>query len=178
MALHYLLDGYNIIQQVPELAKQRWEDGRAGLIKTIEIESPQGSVNNSVTIFFDGRPGRVDTPSTSRVKVIFTDGQSADDRIKAMVAEAPQKKICVVVTDDREIRYYVRALGAKILKVSEFLSQTKSHQDKRYAAAQSRADEEPAKFIPKTVEVKITAELEQIWLNKLNKLNKEKSKNS
>ena len=165
MALHYLLDGYNIIKQVPALARQRWEDGRAGLVKIIENENLPGSVNNQLTIFFDGRPGRVDTPGTSRVKVAFTGDQSADDRIKEIVSDAKNKKSYVVVTDDRDIQYYVRSLGAKVLKVAEFLEKTKSHQDNS-RAAEKPGDRDPSKIIPKVLEEKITTEFEGIWLGK------------
>ena len=162
MALHYLLDGYNIIKQVPSLVGRPWEDGRASLVKIIETEHPQGS--NRVTIIFDGWPGRIDTPNTVSVEVIFSCDASADDRIKKIIAEAANKKSFVVVTDDRDIQYYVRSLGAKVVKVSEFLSQRKSHQDKRYSGQQS--DDKQTKVIPLTLQEKITSELEKIWLGK------------
>ena len=165
MAVHYLLDGYNIIKQVPALANQRWEDGRASLVKIIEKENLPGSVNNQLTIIFDGRPGWVDTPGTLRVKVMFTGDRSADDQIKKIVAESQNKKSYVVVTDDRDIQYCVRSLGAKVLKVSAFLSKSKSHQDKAYVS-QDSTDRENTKVIPKTVEHQITTELEQLWLGK------------
>lgn len=165
MALHYLLDGYNIIKQVPALAQKPWEDGRASLVKIIENENFQGSVNNELTIFFDGRPGRVDTPGTLRIKVTFTGDKTADDQIKKIVTEAKNKKAYVVVTNDRDIQYYVRSLGAKVVTVSEFLGKTKSHQDKGYAAPDAK-DREPAKVIPYALEQQITGELEKIWLGK------------
>lgn len=165
MALHYLLDGYNIIKRVPSLAKLPWEDGRANLIKIIENENPQGSNNNKVTVLFDGRPGRIDTPSTVQVKVAFTGDHSADDGIKKIVDGAVNKKSYVVVTDDRELGYYVRGLGAKILGVGEFLMKVKSHQDKKYLEKGSGANKE-AKVIPANLEQQITTELKQIWLDK------------
>ena len=148
------------------MAQQEWEDGRASLVKIIEKENPQGSSANQVTILFDGRPGRIDTPGTVKVKIIFTDEQSADDRIKRIVAEASHKKSYIVVTDDREVRYYVRSLGAKVLKVTEFLSKVKSHQDKQYSEQKSAITERETKLIPPSVQDKITNELEQVWLNK------------
>lgn len=147
------------------MSRQRWEDGRAGLIKIIENENPQGSVNNQLTILFDGRPGRIDTPGTLRVKVTFTGDQSADDRIKKIVTDAENKKSYVVVTDDRDIQYYVRSLGAKVLKVAEFLSHSKSHQDKTRSPG-NPDDHHPAKVISESVKAAINTELEQIWLRK------------
>lgn len=148
------------------MSRQRWEDGRAGLIKIIENENPQGSVNNQLTILFDGRPGRVDTPGTIRVKVTFTGDQSADDRIKEIVTDAQNKKSYVVVTDDRDIQYYVRSLGAKVLKVADFLSHSKSHQDKTRSSLENPGDQHAAQGIPQNVKEAINTELEKIWLRK------------
>ena len=158
MALHYLLDGYNIIKQIPSLAQQRWEDGRASLVKIIENERPQG--NNLATILFDGRPGKFDTPGTAKVKVTFTDERSADDCIKTIVNEALNKKSYVVVTDDREIRYYVRALGARVIKVREFLNKDTPQ------TPESAAGAKDMKIISPNLENQITTELEKIWLGK------------
>ena len=121
MSVHYVLDGYNIIQQTPSLAVESLRTGRESLIQFIEIHKPQGSLKNPVTIVFDGQAG-IGTPrEVSAVKVVFACGESADEKIKRMVGMAGNKKNMVVVTDDREIRYHVRALGAKVLWVGEFL---------------------------------------------------------
>jgi predicted RNA-binding protein with PIN domain len=167
MALHFLVDGYNVIKKVTPLARLPWEEGRASLVRIIENENLPGSVNNELTILFDGRPGRTDTPGTLRVKVAFTGDESADDRIKQIVTDAKNKKFYVVVTDDRDLQYYVRSLGAQVLKVGEFLNKAKSHQDTTHA--QEPAGGEPVKVLPKTLQEAITTELEQIWLGKKKK---------
>jgi predicted RNA-binding protein with PIN domain len=136
------------------------------LIKIIENENPQGSYNNEVTVFFDGRPGRIDTPGTAHVKVTFTCDHSADDRIRKAVSDAGNKKSCVVVTDDRELGYYVRSLGAKVVTVSEFIAKAKSHRDKKYLEKSSGAKGKETKVIPPSLEYQITSELEQLWLGK------------
>ena len=56
MSLHYLLDGYNILKQIPALNDLPLEDGRRGLLRWIETQRPQGSVNNTLTVVFDGNP--------------------------------------------------------------------------------------------------------------------------
>ncbi len=55
MSIHYLLDGYNIIHQMPAaLDLTKLEDQRRHLIRFVEQHRPQGSANNRVTIIFDG----------------------------------------------------------------------------------------------------------------------------
>ena len=164
MSLHYLLDGYNIIKKTPSLASKKLEEGRQGLISLIENRQPQGSMKNTVTIVFDGQPGMLGRELSGTVKVFFTSHETADERIKHVVAKAPNKKIFIVVTDDREIKYYVRALGAKVLSVKEFLEKTELPDQKKSQKA-THVSEKP-KNISKTLEYEITSEFQKIWLNK------------
>ena len=164
MSLNYLLDGYNIIHRLPVLAQKTLEDARNDLIRFIEIHRPQGSFNNSVTIVFDGQIGMGGPPDASGVKIIFSSGESADDYIKRAVSRSPHKKSTVVVTDDRDIQFYVRAQGAQVKSVDEFLSRKEAEKNSEAA--------EDSKYISKTLEYKITAEFEQIWLTKPPKFKK------
>src|SRR3989338_5991790 len=109
MSLHYLLDGYNIIHQIPKLANGTLEEQRQKLIAYIEQLRPQGSPSNQVTIVFDGQPQMMQSLMRSPVKVTFSQNESADDKIKKLVYEAGNKKNIVVVTNDRDIQYAVRA---------------------------------------------------------------------
>ena len=157
MSLHYLLDGYNIIHQMPLSARKKLEDHRQHLIQWIESCRPQGSLRNAVTIVFDGKTdvwGGMGSGSAS-VRVFFAHGQSADEKIIRMVEEAAHKKNVVVVTDDRSLKYAVRALGAKVSGVQTFLGQGSS-------APAGRV--ESGKNISKISEHKITSELTEIWL--------------
>ena len=59
-------------------------------------------------------------PAQGMIRVIFSDGCSADDHIKRMVEEDADHKNCVVVSDDKDIFLYARSLGAKIMSVAAF----------------------------------------------------------
>ena len=163
MALHFVLDGYNLIKQTPALAERCLEEGRTALLALIEKEGLRGSPRNAVTVVFDGQQGLGGCPSGENPHVIFTSWESADDKIKRLVDEAPNRKNIVVVTEDREIKYYVRAAGAQVLGVREFLNRMKT-QGKHNAPPP--ADK---KYIPSTVEDNITSEMEKIWLDQKKK---------
>ena len=168
MSLHYLLDGYNIIKQAPELAQKKLEDGRNGLIRMIEIYQPQGSLNNRVTIVFDGQPGMWGQASVPTVNVIFTETGSADDKIKSLVEDSRLKKNIVVVSDDKDIKFAVRPLGATVMGVKEFLSKCRPRSTSTKFSSKKikmRVKEEE-KSISKSLEYKITSEFERIWLDK------------
>ncbi len=81
---------------------------------------PQGSANNQVSVVFDGKAEFFGSASDGAIKVIFSQHGSADDLIKEMVEDAAIKSNVVVVSDDKGITLYVRALGAKVLSVKEF----------------------------------------------------------
>ena len=169
MSLHFLLDGYNIIKQIPELAPKKLEEGRLSLVRLIETHQPQGSLHNNVTIVFDGQPGIWGKVSSSRVKVIFTETESADDKIKSLVEDSSFKKNIVVVTDDKDIKFAVRRMGATVIGVQEFWSriQSKSASPKLFPKQtnrRDRKDKEEEKIISKTLEYKITSEFEKLWL--------------
>ena len=53
MALQYLIDGYNVLKQMPELTGKSLRSGRDGLIRFIRTKKPQGK--NEVIIVFDGK---------------------------------------------------------------------------------------------------------------------------
>lgn len=141
------------------------EDQRRQLIQWIESRAPQGSLRNTVTIVFDGRSdvwaafgeprqGRGSSVASS-IRVVFAQGETADEKIIRMVEEAVHKKSVVVVTDDRSLQYSVRALGAKVSGVQTFLE--------RGAPVPARRPES-GKDISKTLEHKITSEFIQIWV--------------
>ena len=133
-------------------------------MRLVAVNRPQGSVKNTVTIVFDGKYGIIGTADDTHVKVIFSRGESADDTIKKIVSGAAHKKNIIVVTDDRDIQYAVRAMGAKIMSVEEFLTKSKAAGQPRPGAATAARGKETGKHISKTVEFKITSEFEKIWL--------------
>ena len=165
MSLHYLLDGYNIIKQTPSLNRGTLENQRLALINWIQICRPQGSVNNSVTIIFDGKDEFFGSHVTSSVKVIFSKGrQSADDIIKKIIEQASLKKSWAVVSDDKDIKFYVRALGANVLSVREFTKVSKVGEGFKSSRAVYKHGAQASKYISLTNQVKITKELERIWI--------------
>ena len=153
MSLHYLLDGYNVLKQMAPFRDLPLEEGRRGLLRWIGDSRPQGSVNNQVTVVFDGAEGS--SSLEGEIRVIFSDGCSADDKIKRMVEEMPAKKNCVVVTDDKDIFLYARSLGARVMSVAAFTSKP--------GRLHTRQDN-GGKYISLSRQEKINKEFSRIWL--------------
>lgn len=151
------------------MAQRSLEDKRGALVSLIETYKPQGSAKNSVTIVFDGKSGYWGGYQSSVVQVVFSVDESADDKIKRLVSEAENARRIVVVTDDREIKYYVRGLGAEVLSVGLFLEKLRPKTDKLKKDHAKNGARETTKVISKTLEFSINSELEEIWLNKKKK---------
>jgi len=156
MSIHYILDGYNIIKQLPEQNNKKLHSSRNALIYFIEAKHPQGSRKNKVTIVFDGKEDVLPESIQTSVEIIFAINESADDKIKRIVERAKNPKEIIVVSDDREIIFFVKHCGAKAMKVKEFLSPsgTKTHI--------KEIDDE--KRIPAEVQYHINEELKKLWL--------------
>jgi len=165
MSLHFLLDGYNILKQIPAFRDLPLEEGRRVFLRWIEDSQPQGSVNNQVTVVFDGHPDHYGSFAMTaagqaipqgEIRVIFSEGCSADDQIKLMVEEDSHKKNCVVVSNDKDIYLYARALGAKVMSVKAFTAVGAGSKPARIIS--------DGKYISLTRQEKINKELSGIWL--------------
>ena len=55
MSLQYILDGYNITNQIPTFTFKNLQDSRDTLARLVEIYQPQGSRFNQVTIVLTAR---------------------------------------------------------------------------------------------------------------------------
>jgi predicted RNA-binding protein with PIN domain len=116
-----------------------------------------------VTIVFDGKEEFFGSHASGHVRVFFSKGQSADDLIKKMVEQFGQKKSIVVVSNDKDITLYVRALGASVLSVKEFLG-TSAKKTRPLSNNQHAQSATASKYVSLTDQARINKELENIWV--------------
>lgn len=157
-----MLDGYNIIHQLPSLSPLKFDEQRQALLLLLDSKRPQGSSRNKVTVVFDGQPGHVSLDTLSSIAVVYSQFETADDRIRRIVEDTTLKKNMVVVTNDRDVQYSVRGMGAQVTSVEEFFA--KAHEPKRSPSQNVKT--ESGKNISKTLEFKINSEFSSIWLKK------------
>lgn len=161
MSLHFILDGYNIIKKIPKFSSKTLKDKRLNLLRLIEEKRLAGSSKNKVTIVFDGDSDDLTMKKESSFKIIFT--KDADQKIKDMVGKLDNPKNVVVVTDDREIKFSVRLLGVKVKSCEEFLEKADPAPSRRCPAKEDLKLE-----ISLKEQEKITEELKNIWLTRIN----------
>lgn len=119
--VHLLVDGYNV-------SKLAWPDQplteqRRRL--TERLATLAGRTGAEVTCCFDGReseaPGRA--PAAPRgVRVLFSQGEIADDLLRRLVRAEPPGRVVVAVTSDRALGADLEAAGARVLPSATLLA--------------------------------------------------------
>lgn len=164
MALHYVLDGYNIIKSDASgfLTHGSLEEQRERLIGLLAAARPQGSERNRLTVVFDGP---YDSPCAEgcfpryykgSIEIIFSEGISADERIERLVEEELHAADAIVVTDDKGLRRMMGGSGVKFMGVAEFTKRLYRDGRRIDAGEGTSADEASIRDI--------NSELEKRWL--------------
>ena len=123
--LHFIIDGYNLLNKIPRFKTRPLRRQRESLIGFLEGFKAAISPRNQISVVFDGKSRfSFDHVPQTNVKVIFSRDEEADALIKRMVDEAGAVKSLVVVSDDRQITRYARAKGAGFEGSRQFLSRT------------------------------------------------------
>jgi predicted RNA-binding protein with PIN domain len=158
MSLLYVIDGYNIIKH-PQFAKQlpkKIQDSRIALSDFIRVNKLCGSRNNKIVIVFDGYQDSMYTNPDTEIEVIFSRRESADERIKSLVSDSGNVKNMVVVSDDKEIKFFAKSCGALVRGIEEFLNLKEK-------AKQKQEDSFKPELNYSQIH-KINQELRNIWL--------------
>lgn len=119
--MHYWIDGYNLLFYLPKTLGS-FEEKRRFLITQIEKQVELLSL--SVTIVFDASDPAQNHDTRMHLhslEIIYTHpGKSADDAILEAVELSKTPSQISVVTSDKGLSTKAKALGAKILPLSEF----------------------------------------------------------
>lgn len=159
-----ILDGYNVIHAVPELARcldHSLEAARAALVELCRQYRALRRDIEQLYVVFDGQEAVARMPQGARgeVAVLFTQGEDADERIVSMVRAEAGRSRFVVVSDDKAVVHTVRTLGASVLPAQEFYRRVRPSKPPR--SAHREADD---KVMPSPRDARqITEELRKIW---------------
>lgn len=115
----YLIDGHNLIGQLPDISLTDPND-EAKLVQKL-IGFAAWKKKRIVVIFDSGLPGGWSPFSTSQVEVIFASTHSsADDVMKARIQRARDPGQWVVVSNDHAVINAARARRMTVLTSAEF----------------------------------------------------------
>jgi hypothetical protein len=123
MAIHIIVDGYNLIRQSPELAQLDRQDLQSGRDALVDLLAAYKKIKaHKITVVFDGsaEPGLYGP--RDRIKGIAIryshGGERADDVIARMAHR--EKAKALVVSSDREIMAAAESAGATAMESAAF----------------------------------------------------------
>ena len=155
MSLHYVIDGYNLIKHRLYQPSNKIKDDRLSLLEFIKSEKLCGSSRNNITVVFDGYGGAVQLKDDD-IRVIFSGELSADETIKRLIQKKGNLRNAVVISDDKDIKYFAKSLKIKAIGIEEFVRYKK----KRVAVE----NESPKSQLSYSAMHKINQELRELWL--------------
>lgn len=127
MSLQYVIDAYNVIhhRSFSKLSNKNNHDPRFTLPILIRNKKLSGSPNNKVIIVFDGYASTEDSAvlreANPGIRIIFSEGESADARIRKIAEDSCGNKNLVIVSDDNEVALCAKLFRVRHLSVKEFL---------------------------------------------------------
>ena len=123
MAIHIIVDGYNLIRQSPDLARLDGQDLQLGREALVDILAAYKKIKaHKITVVFDGAAQPAFYGSRDRAKGIAIrfshGGESADDLIRRMARR--EKAKALVVSSDREVMAAAESAGATVIESAAF----------------------------------------------------------
>ncbi len=123
MAIHIIIDGYNLIRQSSELSKLDGQDLQLGRDALVDRLAAYKKIkHHKITVVFDGAGDPALLPNRDQAKGIamrFSQaGESADDVIRRMARR--EKERALVVSSDREVVVAAEAAGAATMDSPAF----------------------------------------------------------
>jgi len=123
-AMPLLIDGHNLIGQLPDLSLSDPND-EAKLIARLKAYVARTA--RQITVVFDPAPGS-DLPSfghhkdrEGKLEVIYAaPGYKADDVIREIVGQAKDRQGLIVVTADGALAHFTRQCGVRVQPPGEF----------------------------------------------------------
>jgi uncharacterized protein len=115
----YLIDGHNLIGQLPDIALTDPNDEAQLVQKLAGFAARTGK--RCVVVFDHGLPGGKSRMSTGSVNVVFASRPGeADDLMLRRIREITDTKGWIVVTSDERVVSTARRKGMGVLRAAEF----------------------------------------------------------
>lgn len=151
----YIIDAFNLFHKIPSLKNSAMP--HAELVQYIIRGRLTGSLNNKVTIIFDGH--EANHVSGGGYRIVYSGDRKADDIIKEIVKRSPKKEQLVVVSDDNEVANFAKMEGAVSQRTGEFLRTGSGG-----AAKPNKETASDDRGLDRASMTNITKELEKLWV--------------
>jgi predicted RNA-binding protein with PIN domain len=118
----YIIDGNNLIGKIKELQQLQKKDKQASREKlAFMIDNFFMGKKILVSLHFDGYQN---TPiKITSGKIIYSQNQSADDKIKAEIIASGNPKTITLVSSDNNLRQFAQVCRASVILAEEFAAE-------------------------------------------------------
>jgi predicted RNA-binding protein with PIN domain len=117
--LTYIIDGNNLIGKNPSLMSLQRKDKQASREKLVNVLDRYFiSKKSKVYLHFDGfENGKI---NSSNLKIVYSDKQSADDKIKSQVSDSKVHRNIIVITSDSNLAQFAKKCSCTIVSSDNF----------------------------------------------------------
>lgn len=120
--LHHIIDGNNLIGKISSLKKLQVKDRQGSREKlAFMLQRYYSKRNVKVSLHFDGYPK--EEIKIMRIKVVYSENLTADDRIKKEIEESKNPKNLVVITSDSNLKDFARKCSCTVISSGKFIQQ-------------------------------------------------------
>jgi len=135
---HYIIDGNNLIGEIKSLHKIQSTDRQGSREKLIFLlDRFFFNKHAIITVHLDGFQKLPIKPY--KVKIIYSDKLTADEKIKKQIEMISSRKNIVVITSDSNLAEFARVCSCKIIPSDEFASSLKNMNSQDDEAARVKA---------------------------------------
>ncbi len=122
----YLIDGHNVIAQLPDVSLDDPDDEAKLVLKLKGFVARKG--NRCIVVFDHGIPGGVSKMGTSKITVIFAAAErsNADRVLMGRIRKMRNPSGWIVVSSDREVRDVAQQHRMATLTADEFILRLQS----------------------------------------------------
>lgn len=115
----YIIDGNNLIGKIPSLTRIQKKDKQAARARSaFLVDRFFSSRNAEVFLHFDGFAS--EKIKTEKVKLVYSESATADEKIKKQIEKEKNKRNLVVISSDNNIREFAKICSCEIQKSEEF----------------------------------------------------------
>ena len=120
--LTYIIDGNNLIGKISDLMNLQKKDKQASREKLIYmLDRYFSNKKSNVSLHLDGHPNI--KINSSKMKIVYSENQTADEKIKKQISQSKSPRNINVVTSDSNLGQFAKVCSCKVISSEEFAAE-------------------------------------------------------
>ncbi len=120
--LTYIIDGNNLIGKISYLITLQKKDKQASREKLVYMLD-RYFINKKASVFLhlDGHPNS--KINSSKMKIIYSENQTADDKIKKQISQSKSPRNLIVITSDSNLAQFAKVCSCTVYSSDHFAAE-------------------------------------------------------